>query len=411
MKLAFVSREYPPSKRAGGIATYVWESARNLTRRGHKVFVVAASDDVAQSSSYEDNGVHVIRLPGGDFYLGSGMSLGGSIHSYGRKLQRHLAYRRQVAKTLLQLHEEYVLDLVEFAEYGNEAREWSRERRPVPWVVRLHGPTMLNRLSGCKISPLSSPISWLFSRGELITAQRADAISAPSTCMADKVRSFVKKTLPEIEIIPNGIDPVEWRSIETVAPVDSLDGRVIRLFSAGSIVEGKGYRELVEAVRILQEKGYRVSLALAGKHGALGRELQRGIERGKYGAWLELLGPLERRQLRSRYAEADLCVFPSWWEPFGLVCIEAMSTGALVLGSSQGGMAEIIFEGVDGFLVAPRDVNALADKIGAILSLPDYVRLGIRKNSIAKVREVFSVEVLLPRQEEFYRSVIGQGRR
>lgn len=66
MHICFVCREYPPSLRGGGIASYIKEVAHGLYAFGHQITVICASDDTRQESTY-DEGVYVIRLRGGGF--------------------------------------------------------------------------------------------------------------------------------------------------------------------------------------------------------------------------------------------------------------------------------------------------------------------------------------------------------
>jgi len=75
MNIVFVTREYLPSKRAGGIATYVWETARFLSIKGHNVYVISASDDIKNETELVEDGVNVIRLAGADFYISKNQRL------------------------------------------------------------------------------------------------------------------------------------------------------------------------------------------------------------------------------------------------------------------------------------------------------------------------------------------------
>ena len=62
MHICFVCREYPPSLRGGGIASYIKEVAHGLNALGHRVTVVCASDDTRKEKSYDEDGVNIIRL-------------------------------------------------------------------------------------------------------------------------------------------------------------------------------------------------------------------------------------------------------------------------------------------------------------------------------------------------------------
>jgi glycosyltransferase involved in cell wall biosynthesis len=83
-----------------------------------------------------------------------------------------------------------------------------------------------------------------------------------------------------------------------------------------------------------------------------------------------------------------------------------MAAGALVLGSTEGGMREIIEDGRDGFLAKPRDAVALAAKIQSIISLPEETRTRIRHAANESARMRFEVGRVMERQLAFYREVI-----
>lgn len=403
VKIAFVTREFPPSMRAGGIATYVWEVARFLSVKGHEVFVVCASDDCLKESREKVDGVTVIRLAGGDFYIADRPSLVGRLRALARQLLRFVSYRRRVSRTLLGLVRDQGVQIVEFPEYGSEAFYWSLTKSPVPWVVRLHGPTLLDRATGKSLSPIVNPLGWIFGNIELLTLRRATALTSPSKAMADFVHRIGGVNMGSIAVIPNAVAVEKWLACGSYA---ERSPKKITIFSAGTLVEGKGYRELVLACCALRQRGYDISLSLAGRLGRLGRELEDFGRQPGFKDWLKIIGLVDRDSLRSHYADASLVVFPSWWEPFGIVCVEAMASGALVLGSTAGGMSEIIDDGVDGFLVPPMDVSALTNKIEAIIGLPDVVTFGVRANAVEKAAQWFSTEHVMNSQMEFYRRII-----
>jgi glycosyltransferase involved in cell wall biosynthesis len=70
------------------------------------------------------------------------------------------------------------------------------------------------------------------------------------------------------------------------------------------------------------------------------------------------------------FAKASVAVFPSTWESFGYVALEAMAAGRAIVASSAGGMAEIIDDGRTGVLVPPRDPAAIAKAILGLLNDP-----------------------------------------
>jgi starch synthase len=70
-----------------------------------------------------------------------------------------------------------------------------------------------------------------------------------------------------------------------------------------------------------------------------------------------------KSELPARYAAADLCAFPTLGDGFGLVIQESMSCGTPVLTTPCGGGPECITDAVDGWLVPPRDIDALVDRL------------------------------------------------
>lgn len=87
-----------------------------------------------------------------------------------------------------------------------------------------------------------------------------------------------------------------------------------------------------------------------------------GIENRVY-----YLGPKTHKRLRLYYSAADVCVVPSYYEPFGIVPIEAMACGTPVVASKTGGLSYSVQNGKTGFLAKPRDRNELAEKILMVL--------------------------------------------
>ena len=207
-----------------------------------------------------------------------------------------------------------------------------------------------------------------------------------------------------IEIIPNTVSSEDWRS-----PIlASKERNAIQIFSAGSVVEAKGFNDLLKACLILRDNSIDINLTIAGKMGMLGEQLATLAETTSYKNWFKVLGPIQRGELKSFYASSDIVAFPAWWENFPLVCVEAMAAGALVVGSSSGGMAEIIEDGIDGFLVSPKSPQLLASKLKEIIDLPKQSKDQIRSAASKKVSDRYDVKAILEQQVKFYQRVINE---
>lgn len=399
MNICFVSREFVGTKRAGGIATYVYDMSRALIAEGHNVFVICASDNVRKKERVNFEGINVIRLSGADYFLHSNKY----IQYVGTKIRSYLyfdAYRKKVSKTLENLNSEVDLDIIEFAEFGNEAKFWFQNKnKEVSSVVRFHGPSGHNRESNTLHSKNKGVQS------ELETAFLADGISFCSKSLELLIRdddyssNLFLKFSNQFKVIHNLIQ-IEKRKL-----LKDVNSKF--LFTAGTFSKSKGFVDLIEAVRLINKENFELDLIIAGKLSQLGNSFFEKSRKDKnYRNWLKVLGPVKREDLFWYYYNAELCCFPSHFEPFGLTCIEAMSVDGLVLGSSSGGMNEIITNGEDGFLVKPKNIKLLKNKIIEILSLDKSDKEAVRFLAKKKVLNKFSEKIVIKEMLSFYDEVI-----
>lgn len=103
--------------------------------------------------------------------------------------------------------------------------------------------------------------------------------------------------------------------------------------------------------------------------------------------------------------EFDVQAVPSWAEAFGLVTLEAMARGRPVVATGTGGSAEIVRSGREGYLVAPGDAAALADRLGRLLRSPD-LRRGMGERGRERVRRSFSSDRMVDATLEVYERVL-----
>lgn len=413
MNIILVSREYPPSKRVGGIGYYVRDIAGALVARNAKVWIIAASDETKDYHEYIDsNGAKIIRLPGGDFCVDKTNPISMRIHGKIRSYTRYFSYRNRVANKINELHKQENIDIIEFAEFGNESFVWLRKFNDIPSIIRLHGPTLLDRNNATGLaSPLRSPSLKIFGELELQSLRLASSISSPSQAMADWVQKRIK--FIDIKLIPNSIKVSWWQKISKALKITDqtyTTNNKIHLFSAGTISLGKGHQELFEAACSLRDEGLNVHLTLAGRLTKFGYFLKKMSESPKNRTWLTVHDSVDQSTLAKFYSQADLTVFPSRWEPFGLVCAEAMACRALVLASNAGGMSEIVEDDKNGFLISPGSAKLLAEKIKKIQQLPNNIKNQIRIDAQNRANIYFNIDHVSEQQLDFYQKVIGNNK-
>lgn len=175
-----------------------------------------------------------------------------------------------------------------------------------------------------------------------------------------------------------GLPPAKMVTIYNPAPTAASVPLILKsanddyqLLYAGKLSWGKGAHLLLEALPAIQVAlaPRRVRLALAGKGPLEGRLKQRAEELGLAAA-VTFCGQLPHAELQQLYQGADLVVVPSVvQEGFGRVALEALYNGTPVVVSNRGGLAEIVEEGVTGYVVEPEPA-ALAGAVVAAAGSP-----------------------------------------
>jgi len=176
----------------------------------------------------------------------------------------------------------------------------------------------------------------------------------------------------------------------------------LKLFSCARLNRTKGHQETLQALRLLLNEGLNVVLRIAGEddNGGTGfrSELEADIARHGLQEHVALLGAVDAATIRDELLACHVFVLASWKEPLGVAYMEAMSCGVPSIGTDAGGVSELICDGIDGVLVPPKDVLALAEAIRAIASHPDRAS-ALGRQGRTRIVEKFaarrSAEVLL----------------
>lgn len=396
MHIVYLCREYLPTLRGGGIASYIYEIAHAISKLGNKVTIVAASDDTRASSDDIKDSIRVIRLSGGDFVIPS--IEGNTFFKKFRHLNRFWSYRKKIRECILSLKD---VDVIEVPEYGAESLYLHDLNIPI--VIRLHTPTLLDHrtfqkihFSNFKNLPFCYP-----QHQELKEVEKAKYITSCSASLKEWTETYTKVQKNKIQVIwnpiqPNAIDVPKTKSNEENAP--------IHILFAGTICDWKGCEDLAQAGILLSKQTNRqFSISFVGKTGKWAENL---AQRYKSFPWFILVGKISREDLMQRYRQADVIVFPSWWENLPMVCLEAMMQGGIVIGSSSGGMSEIIEDGISGFLIPPHSPEAISNAIVKALQMPGEQKQQMRHKARQRILTHFSTDVIVQQMQEYYRWVI-----
>ncbi|MBD2138230.1 glycosyltransferase family 1 protein [Anabaena sp. FACHB-1237] len=248
--------------------------------------------------------------------------------------------------------------------------------------------------------------------------ETAERIVATSPQEKEHMRTLVSQK-GMIDIIPCGTDVRQFGSIGKIAARAELgidpDTKVV--LYVGRFDPRKGIETLVRAVR--ESKFYeskKIQLIIGG--GSIPGNSD-GRERDRIEGIVKELGMVEctsfpgclsRDILPAYYAAADICVVPSHYEPFGLVAIEAMSSGTPVIASDVGGLQFTVVNEETGLLVPPRNVPAFSHAIDRILSNPAWQeKLG--HEAKRRVNNKFSWDGVASQLDQLYLQLLEQSTR
>ncbi len=122
---------------------------------------------------------------------------------------------------------------------------------------------------------------------------------------------------------------------------------------------------------------------------------------------VEMMAQVPRAEVPALLRSADVVVAAPWYEPFGIVPVEAMACGVPVVASAVGGMLDTVLPEVTGLLVEPRDPVALASAVRRLLDRPELLR-SYGAAAAARARELYSWDEVAARTDEAYRRTLSK---
>ncbi|NOX60893.1 MAG: glycosyltransferase family 4 protein [Chloroflexi bacterium] len=244
-------------------------------------------------------------------------------------------------------------------------------RYKLPMVVTFHAMEH-GRTNGQIHDALSQRIHL----AEWHLARRADLIIACSQYMRDQIIQHLDAPAEKIVVIPNGVEVEQYVGLreqrESLAEFRrqwvAADAPLI--FFVGRLVWEKGPDLLVNAMADVAAEFPDARLIIAGT-GPLQDELRGMVQYLGLQKHVHLAGFISDEARNKLYAVADVAVFPSRYEPFGIVALEAMACGTPVVVTDVGGLSEVVEHEVTGLRVAPGRVDAVAAGILQTLRHPD----------------------------------------
>lgn len=378
MRILMLAWEYPPHI-IGGMGKHVSELVPALTAEGVDVHIITP------------------RLRGGEAYsLEPGMAGQGSTHVYRVEPVSSADFFSATWQNNLRLHEK-AYEVVE--EHGPfdiiHVHDWLvafageqlKQHFKLPLIATIHA-TERGRGRGQLPGELPRSINnvewWL--------TYESWRVICCSQYMSSEVREYFETPSDKIDIVPNGVDTDKFDALDGVDLSDfrhnyaAPDEKII--FYVGRVVEEKGVRVIIDSAPTVLAGYPKSKFVIAGSGPQLQQFRDLAEERG-LGKRFYFTGYVTDEERDKLYKVADVAVFPSLYEPFGIVALEAMAAKVPVVVADTGGLTEVVTNHQTGIVVYPNNPNSLAWGILHTLHNEGWSRERV-ENAYRVVQETFN---------------------
>lgn len=380
MKICLVHEEYPEETNFGGIATYQKRIAEEYVKLGHKVVVIARA--LKENQHYFENGVEIYRI-------------------YNETTQNqtndYVLYRQKVCDLLVQIQNDGI-DIIEVPDWGAESILFEQHRK-VPLVVRLHTPLKVwLKYNKNNFGNITNQM--------LLWEEEALCKANLVTCCSNILKGIICKEFPinakDILVTPNPANLNNFFKDESIKKDNSI-------LYVGSLEERKGVVVLAKALNKFFKKYPNANCYFIGKDTTRNaknistKEYVMSLVKDKYKSNLKFLGQLPNSELNYYYNLCNVAVFPSLFDNFPYVVLEAMATGIHIVGSKNSGMVEML-NSKSSIYETPSH-NNLAKKLIQKYKLSQTQTYA--ENNIKRVKEFYTPEAVCKNMISLYEKTIS----
>ena len=390
MKILMLTWEYPP-RVVGGISKVVYDLSHKMVKEGNEVTVVTYRDGDNVKYYENDKGVEVYRV---DNY----MIRPNNFIDWIMQLNFNM-----ITKTNEIINKNGKFDVI-------HAHDWLvaysaksiKESYNIPLISTIHA-TESGRNSG-----IHDETQRYINDSEWMLTYESSEVIVNSNYMKNEVQRLFGLPYDKINVIPNGVNLQLFSNVNIDYDFRrqyAMDNEKIILY-VGRLVYEKGIQNLIAAMPKVLDRYHDSKLIICGRGGMIDELREQvkylGIENKVYFA-----GYCDSKKMQKMYTCADVAVFPSTYEPFGIVAIESMLSGTPTIVSDVGGLNEIIEHGVTGMKSYAGNANSIADSVLALLFDPKLCA-NISQNAIKKVKENYNWSKITDSTYYVYQLAIGK---
>ena len=388
MKILMLSWEYPPLS-YGGLARHVQDLSEAMASKGHSLHIITQGDNNIPEKE-EINGVMVYRTR--RVKVGGNNFVDDILHLNYQLLERAIEVKQKLGGVdLIHAHDWLVF-------WAGKVLKHSLKK---PLVYTIHA-TEYGRNQG-----IYNDMQRYINDLEWYACYEAWRVIVCSNYMKNEVKGLFQVPDDKVEMISNGVNIENYQAksdskfrSKYAHPEEKI------VFYVGRIVREKGIQVLLRAVPQILNQDEDVKFVIAGKGPFLSSLKDHagflGINKKVY--FTGFISDEERNKL---YHAADTAVFPSLYEPFGIVALEAMATKTPVITTSAGGLDEFVKHGINGLKVMPDNPKQLADTILHVLNNPDQCK-EMAEKAYKFVRDKHNWEKIADQTEKLYGKILSE---
>ncbi len=381
MHICFITHEYPKiGFPHGGIGSFVKTIAFELVRLNFKVSIVG----INYTNNYEEyivDEISIYRLkPSNIKYL------------------NWFFNNMKINKKIKEIHAENPIDIIETSELG---LTFINKIKSIKYVIRLHG--------GHHFFAESEKRGVNFWKGfqEKHSFKKADSFVAVSQFVKTHTEKYLSYNDKKVELINYPINTEFFKPIQ----IPIIENRIV---FAGTVCEKKGIRQLIQAFGIVKSKFPKSTLEIYGRDwffqdGSSYIKMLKNTEiqdLKHFEKDINFHGSIDYHNIPNKYAEAEVCVFPSHMETQGLVAPEAMAMEKMVIFTELGPGPETIIDFETGLLCNPYDEIDIAEKIIWVFNNKQK-SIQISKKARKAVLEKYIIEKIVLQNIDYYKSIIN----
>ncbi len=381
MHICFITSEFPKSGFAhGGVGTFIATLGKALVEKGIDVSVIGINY-VDKEETEDVNGIKVYRVTS-------------------KKIKGLKWYfkTQAIAQKIKKVNNNYPIDLVETAELG---LAFLPKLKGIRYIIRMHGGHHFFAKAE------NRKTEWWKVFQEKRSFNKADNVLAVSSYVAETTRDLLKLGNIPIRVIYNPIDTTKFYQ------ADENKVKKNTIFFAGSIIEKKGIRQLVQSLNYLIEDFPDVHLYIAGRDANLpGTKipyrpiLDKEINE-KIAPHITFLGVVPNSEISKYIEQSEVCCYPSHMEAMPLAWLEVLAMGKIFIGSMTGPGPEAVTDTKTGLLCDPHNPKDIAEKIKWVFDNTEHSN-EMGKSARDFVTQNFDINGIVAKNIEVFKKIINE---